>query len=209
MRKTQLIKILTKIAQAYPDRFKYPRDTEEETRLFQETWFEMLEGFDYPLVLTAVKKLFTTNQYPPSVHDLLQAIRDIQKTEEERLTAGEAWEMVTDYAREIMYRRGVECTLPTAAQRAARAVGGYRRIAMRLESEDSYMQDRFAKTYNQIREREEEQAILPESLRSEIQAISGRMAVPGEMFELSSGRRRATKDDTGKAQRDRGTGEGV
>lgn len=157
-------KILAIIKAAYP-RF-YGKSTGEEIAATFRLWQIMLKDDDYEQVSIALYKHISISEFPPSIADIRKALAETTKSKV--ITGGEAWEEVLRLMRKYgSYRESeaMENTSPLVAS-CIRQIGGFRHLCL---SEDG-MVDRahFLKIFEIIKVREQEDRVLPNSLKSKI-----------------------------------------
>ncbi|MDI3548158.1 MAG: hypothetical protein PWR10_1810 [Halanaerobiales bacterium] len=190
MKKTELVKILKFLNSYYQNRFEYPKETKEDTRMLQETWYMFLQEYDYQLVQVALKKLVIEKEWPPTPGEIIKEIENIRTPESEKLTAGEAWSMVLEAIQRYGTAYGTEKamnSLPPKVRRAVECVGGLRVIGM-SNAEETYMMNQFCKVYNELSDKYDRQARLPESVRRETAKLAEkfkRPAIEGHQKERS------------------------
>lgn len=177
MEKSDTIQFLTIISGEHGNKFKFPRDTKEQTEVVTFAWHRKLKDFDKDLVLAAYDKFTTQNpEWPPNPAQILIEIDKIRSSEEEKLSAGEAWQ-------NLMYcisRYGVnrpenlkECRehLSEATYKAALQTGGLEYLGHADRESLSYLQNRFIENFKYIQEEEKQERLLPSSLKKEHQQI--------------------------------------
>ena len=174
MRKTEVVKLLKFLNSYYNAKFEYPRSSETDNKMLQETWLLFLKEYDYSLVRTAIKKIVINNEWPPTPGEIIKEIESIKLPKEARLTAGEAWSLVLDiigkYGTSYNIKKAVD-SLPVKVLEAARCVGGLQAIGKSSES-DTYLMNSFLKAYKELDIRENKNNLLPGSVRKEVQLLS-------------------------------------
>ena len=178
MTQKELIKILTFISNSYPHKFNFPCEDDADSKAIINTWATFLKDYDYKIVQTAVKKIIVNKpEWPPAVGELVREIENLQKSDDEKLTAGEAWEKVTEaIARHSYFYNPSEVkeALPEKALRAAEVVG-FELIARK--GGDSYVMNSYTKVYNNLEEKREKFELLPESVRKEVDELAEKFTI--------------------------------
>lgn len=85
MNKSELAKLLTFIGDVYSDgKFKFPRETEQETKRRIEAWGEFIGEYKYQIVKSVVKDLISEgNPWPPEVGEIKNQVDEAIKKGEE------------------------------------------------------------------------------------------------------------------------------
>ena len=175
MKKTELIKILKFLNSYYQHRFEYPKDTKEDTKMMNATWFMFLEDYEYKLVTTALKKMVIDLEYPPTPGDIVKAVEEMKRPAE--IPALEAWSEVlksirlhgTTYGYKETKERIREKTNEKTLE-IIKGLGGLDSIGMAGEG-DSYLRNSFIKAYESMQEQEKKQNYLPPSIKKEVEQI--------------------------------------
>ena len=169
MKKTELIKLLKFLNNYYQKKFEYPKSNTEETKMLQETWMMYLKEYDYKLVATATKKIVTEKEWPPTPGEIMKQIEKLQMPEEEKITGQEAWaqlvQAIQKYGR--YNQKEMLDSLPERVANAARIVG----LEVIYMNNDSFIQNRYINTYNQMQDRDHEREMLPGNIKSDIEMI--------------------------------------
>ena len=166
MTKGEIAKILAVLAAAYP---KFEVDDVKV-----QVWYEMLGDLEYSIVNIAIKKLIMQNTFPPSIAEVRKAVTELMNPEQ--VTSSEAWGEVTRAIRNYGYYHEEEA-LASMSPITAQLVRymGWREICM---SEDiGVIRGQFLKMYQQVRERDRREMLLPADLRQGIQRLAGMMDV--------------------------------
>lgn len=165
MVRSEVAKLLAVLAAVYP-RF-------EVNELMEQIWFEMLQDVPYQVAQVAVKKLILENPYPPAIADIRKQVTEIIIPAEERIDAVTAWGEVIKAMHYYGYYRQDEA-LVNMSPLTARVVKcmGWQEICT---GEDiDVIRGQFLKMYQQIQTRDKEEALLPESLKSDIARIAAK-----------------------------------
>ena len=174
MKKAELVKLLKFLNSYYQQKFEYPKADKTENKMLQETWMMFLGEYDYNLIRTAVKKVVVNKEWPPTPGEIVKEIEQLTRSDEDKLTAGEAWERVTEAIRKHSYLYNpekVKESLPDKALRAAEVVG-LNLIARK--GGDSYIMNSYMKVYNNLEDKNREYEMLPNSMKEEVKQLSDR-----------------------------------
>jgi len=166
MTRAETAKILAVLAASYP---KFEVDD-----LKVRVWHEMLGDLDYATANMAAKKLILENNFPPSIAEVRKAAMEILNPEV--MTAAEAWGEVERAVRTYGYYRETEA-LESMSPSVAKVVEyiGWQNIC--LNEEPGVIRGQFLKMYQQVRERDRREMLLPADLRQGIQRLAGMMDV--------------------------------
>ena len=173
MVKIEVCKLLAVIAAVYP-RF-------EVDEFKQNVWLEMLQDVPYELAQVCVKKLILESHYPPAIADIRKQVAEISTPKSEKLDGATAWGEVTK-AIGWYGSYGTEEALASMSPRIVRMIG-WREICM--SEELGVIRGQFLKMYEQVSAKERQELLLPESLKSQINALGARM----ELKMLEGGKR--------------------
>lgn len=156
MKKTEVTKLLTVIAAAYP-RF-------EVDEMKQQIWFEMFQDIDYQTAQIAVKKIMLENTFPPSIAELRKVVVDITTPAELKKDAAEAWGEVEKAIRNFgMYREGE--ALQNMSPRTTTVVRymGWQNIC--TTEEIDVVRGQFRKMYESTDQRERLDRLIPDNMK--------------------------------------------
>ena len=188
MTKKEMVKLLKFLNSYYQQKFDYPKGNKQDTKMMIETWYMFLEEFDYQVVRTAVKKIVVNKEWPPTPGELVKEIKQMQTAEENKLTAGEAWNKVIKAIKKHSYfynPEKVKEALPEKAKKAAYVVG-FNLIARQGDG-NSYVFNSFKEVYNNLADKEDKREMLPESVREDVEKVAdkfkGKPALKGEIEE--------------------------
>jgi hypothetical protein len=112
-----------------------------------ELFWNAMQSWSIEEFTAAANHLVATCEFMPTPKDFF----DLRKAS--RPTAGEAWARVLEHCRRGDYRRGEG--ISPAIDKAARALGGYRAIAMLPVEQLQFLERRFASHYGEIADVEE------------------------------------------------------
>ncbi len=167
MTRNEMSRLLAVIAAAFP-RFQV-----DDSGITLNVWHEMLGDLDYAVATTAVKKLIMQNTFPPAIAEVRKAAMEILNPGQ--VTGSEAWGEVTRAIRNYGYYREAEA-LASMSPTTARVVKymGWQDICM-SEDPTGVLRGQFLKMYDQVADREQEQQLLPETLRKQIDSLASGM----------------------------------
>ena len=182
MKRTELIKLLKFFNSYYQKKFEYPKDDTDDTKLMQETWYMFLKEYDYSIIRIAAKKLAINKEWPPTPGEIVKEVENLQKSPEDKLTAGEAWEIVIGAISKYGYFHHpgkVKEEIPDKALRAAEAVG-LNLIAR--QGGESFVMNSYMKVYRNIADKREKLECLPESVQDEVKQLEDKctLQIEGE-----------------------------
>jgi hypothetical protein len=164
MKKSEMAQLLTVIAAAYP---KFPAIN----TVMVDIWYEMFKDIDYQVAQVAVKKIILESTFPPSIAELRQTIAEITTPKELKLDAAQAWGEVTRAIKNYgMYRE--DEAIASMSPRTARVVQmiGWQNIC--TTEEIDVLRGQFRMMYETTEKREKQDALIPESLRNQIQLMT-------------------------------------
>lgn len=174
MTREETIKLIGIITMAYPNFDKF-RD-EKHIRSMVSVWADMFSEDDAGLVALAIKEHISTSKWPPSIAEIRELMTRIVNPN--IIPPDEAWEIVAKY----LYIAGEYChrdyraELPKAIAESIDAIGYGQLYALHVAyargSSSKAGLDRvaFLQTYEEKMERQRRKAMLPESLRLNIDA---------------------------------------
>ncbi len=162
MEKEHIIKVLGTLKTAYP-RF-YANMNKDEAEETIALWYEMFKNDDPRLVISAVKKLITELQFPPTIADVKQAMyKLVDKTE----TDIELWNKFERAVSNSIYHAGEEFKkLPGVVQKFVGSPNQLREYAL-MDSDvvHSVIKGQFLKQIDILKTRLREMAFLTKGLR--------------------------------------------
>ena len=173
MKKSECIKILSYLNTCYNNRFKFPKaDDEDGTDLIIEVWYDLLQYYDYRLVVAAVKKLIINKpQWPPTPGEVVREAEKLKLPGKAKITAGKAWYLALEAVRKHGYynaKDGME-SLPPAVREAVQNFGGF--AALCHSQDTSYVKNQFMKIYQDVISKNQETAYLPKPFKEKLLLI--------------------------------------
>lgn len=148
----------------------YPNENFLADEYAIKLWYKMLGDLPYEILNLAIQKYAFNNHFPPTVSDLRGIA--VELVDKERMDWSEAWGEVVNAMREYGSYRGSEALAsmnPQTAQAVKRM--GWKEICM---SENLAVERaNFRMIYEQVSEKEQQQAVLPNAVREMINQITG------------------------------------
>lgn len=160
MNKTEVFKILTAIETMYPRN----DGVNIKDPMVIGVWEKMIGHLDYPVCEQALMIHMSKSKFRPVAADILEGAMQITQPEVAKLNSGAAWEEVKEAIRKFGYYKeseAIESLSPATAQ-VVRAMS-WRDLCL----SENQVADRahFIKMFDAIKDREQKQALLPESVR--------------------------------------------
>ena len=94
MNKQDTENVLNIVNASYPQYLKHMTPIERKTQL--AVWYDLLCGYDKADVLTAVRKHVETNKYPPSIADVREKIKVIERIKRARGKLADGTKLLTN-----------------------------------------------------------------------------------------------------------------
>jgi hypothetical protein len=149
-------------------------------------WFEMFRDVPFELARTALRVLMVKTPYPPSIHDLRQAIADLSRPTTEALTAGDAWHLVDQAVDKFGHlqtsRDGLD-SLPPKVRRVVEVIG-WRDICQSTIQQSSVLRGQFFRVWDEYEDRTRIEALMPAGLRAEVLALSEKLSAPAAIKKV-------------------------
>lgn len=168
MNKQETTQIITLLAGNYDS---IANKSQLQKQMMLNTWYECLKDLDYKLVLGAVKKTIIESQYTPTIADIRKNAIDLTNPTE--YNALEDWNECYK-----MISRGAYMTqeeFDTYNDICKKFVGSLQQLrdyAMTdCEVINTVVKSNFLKQYDIIKKRENQQKILPENMKKEINSL--------------------------------------
>lgn len=183
-----MVQVLSTISDLYGSKFKFPRDTKEESLMTVKNWMFGLGEYSHDTVMLVLKSLLKTKKgWSPDASDIVQCIEDAQKPPEGRMTADEAWDMALEIAHRSSYHSSDldifnEKNTPDLMRRAIWAIGSLETLRRSPEKDTPYLRKRFVDAYNNINERLEHEPLpeLSSSIQKDITQLGDGMRMIGK-----------------------------
>lgn len=190
MNKQETAQILSYIKVAYPA--YAAKMTQEDAAMAINLWHSMFADDDIRDVGGAVKAYICTDTsgFAPSIAQIKDMLRKLRADEQE-LTAGEAWELVSRAAEDGYYNSKKEFDkLPKIVQQA---LGGCHKILrdysqMDIRTFETIIRSQFTKEYNTILDREKEMMMLPPQVKEYFRGLKESTAT--KMVQIEEGERK-------------------
>lgn len=170
--------VLAVMRAAYPHSF---RDTKpDDAMATAQLWAKMFDKEPYEAVNAAVETLIATRQvgYSPTIGEVKEKLRSLVKADE--LNDAQAWALVTKACKNGLYGYKQEFEkLPPPVQKAVGSAEQLREWSMMDEETfQSVIGSNFKKTFKVVEERERQDALMPDSVKSVVQKLAGGFAFP-------------------------------
>ena len=133
-------------------------------------WYELLGDLDFKIVKIAVEKLIIQSPYVPAISDIRKQVVEIMHPS---IDATDAYGEVRRAIKEYGYDYAPEAfgSMSPLTRKVCEYIG-WQNIC--LSEEPSVIRGQFLKMYEQLREREQKEMLLPEGLKKEMLALSER-----------------------------------
>lgn len=170
-----MIQLLSILDKYYNHKFNFPVEDDDENSLMIETWHDYLGEYDYKPASIVLKKLMIEKEWPPTPGDLIRGIQKAMTKNDPvmKISGPEAWNKVVTAIRRhswAYHPEKVKEVLPEPVLKAAEITGF--NLINNSGDDNSFLMNRFIKTYEQIQEREKERKLLPGSIRDDIKKIA-------------------------------------
>jgi len=176
MEKSECIKILSYLNNCYNNRFKFPKANDKDgtaTKLMVEVWYDLLQYYEYQLVVAALKKLIINRpQWPPTPGEIVQVAEKLMLPDASKISAGEAWYLALEAVHKHGYyncKDGMD-SLPPAVREAVRNFGGF--AAFCHSQDTSFVKNQFIKIYQEVELKRKDTAYLPKPFKKKLLLIS-------------------------------------
>jgi hypothetical protein len=174
MVKSEMMKLLAVISEVYP---KF-----EVSDVKAAIFYELLGDMDYITLQTAIKKHMLISEYPPTIAELRKLATEIQNPTLQ-LTAADAWGEVEKAIRHFGWYRGEEAlaSMSEGARKIAQYIG-WQNIC---EAENlDVVRGQFFKMFGQVELREKTEALLPETVRKDIERLAEKLSNKVPLLEV-------------------------
>lgn len=148
----------------------YPAEEKEKLRLTIELWTEMLADVPFEVAQIATKKLILESAFPPTISDVRKQIADITADPNDKIDSSTAWGEVMKAIRIYGYPRPKEA-LESMSPRTRKTVEsmGWQEICQADKA--GVVRGQFLKMYDTYTQREKQDALLPQSMKTMINQI--------------------------------------
>lgn len=170
MTKQDMIKIFAILATTYTQ-FEAVMQDKEKLKLSVEVWHELLGDIDFNIAKMAVQKLILESPFPPTIADLRKHIAEITTPKNDRLDGAYAWGEVTTAIRKYGYYRESEA-LKSLSPATAKVVKYLNWKEICTCEEPGVIRGQFLKMFEQIAKRDKQERLLPDTLKTAINALS-------------------------------------
>lgn len=185
MNKKQVIDILVILNSYYGKKFEYPKEEDKLTDVMENTWYKFLKDYPYKVVEVATERLMVKKEWSPTPGEIIGEINRLQESDEDRLTAGEAWELVNNAISEYGYTYNptkVKEALPNKVLHVAETVG---LDLIAKKGKDTYVMNLFIRNFNCIEEKQNQSVKLPPSMKAETDSLIDEFKTPQIEEDLS------------------------
>ena len=177
MNKQELVQIMTILGSNYQSIGKQLEDQEKKKIVFQ-TWYECLGDLDFKLVMAAVKKSIINSSFAPTIHDIRTSALELVTPNENKKSPIEYWneafKMITRGT--YMTQEEFEKYSPVVRRFFGDNVAQVKELAMTDMSRiNTVTKGQFLKHIDILQEREKEENLLPESLKSLMSGITNKL----------------------------------
>lgn len=170
--------VLAVMRAAYPHSFRDMKP--DDAMATAQLWAKMFDKEPYEAVNAAVETLIATRQvgYSPTIGEVKEKLRSLIKTDE--LNDAQAWALVTKACKNGLYGYKQEFEkLPPPVQKAVGSAEQLRDWSMMDEETfQSVIGSNFKKTFKAVEERERQDALMPDSVKSVVKKLAGGFAFP-------------------------------
>ena len=175
MNKQETIQVITLLAGNYNS---IAEKDKTQKQLMVNTWLECLGDLDYSLVMQAVKKTIIESPFPPTVHDIRKNAIEIANPGSNR-TAIEAWNEAYGMICNGLYMTDEEfATHSSDVKKFFGSVRQVKELAMTdADVVNSVTKGQFLKQYDVIQEREHEDKLLPDSMKTLIGSFVNKLQI--------------------------------
>ena len=175
MNKQETIQVITLLAGNYNS---IAEKDKTQKQLMINTWQECLGDLDYRVVLEAVKKTMITSPYPPTIADIRKnAIELINPTQNK--TPIEAWNEAYSMICGGLYMTEEQFNM--ASPEVKKFFGSVRQVTelakTNIDTVNTVTKGQFLKQYDILVQRENEQKLLPESMKQFTKKLVEKMTI--------------------------------
>jgi hypothetical protein len=154
----------------------FPHLQDKDLSPTAELWFKLLPDMPYDIAEKALIKVLATAKFFPTVAEIRAAASDLCAPRV--LSSGEAWEQVRKAIRRYGYYAQKE-TMELLDPVTAKAVECVGLTEICYSEEPDIIRAHFMKIYDQLANREREQALLPPQIRRVIDDVASLKVLPG------------------------------
>ena len=160
MVKKELVMILAILKETFKD-FQVT-----ETKI--NIWYDLLKDLDFKITQIAIEKLISESTFPPTIADIRKQVIEIIHPV---IDAAEAYGEVRKAIKEYGYDNAYEAlkSMSPLTRKVCEYIG-WQNIC--LSEEPSVVRGQFLRMYEQLREKEQKEMLLPEGLKEQIKALA-------------------------------------
>lgn len=167
MKISEVAKLLTVIAAAYPEKF-----TVNDMKV--QLWHSLLKDIPYEVANIAIQKHIIESPFVPTIADIRKAATDIMTPQEQKIDAATAWgEVIKAISSYGSYKpeEALQSMSPVTA-RVVRYIG-WQEIC--LNENQGVMRGQFLKMFESVSKRETQDSLLPPAMKQQIANIGDSM----------------------------------
>jgi hypothetical protein len=168
MTKAEVTKLLTITAAMYP---KF-----EISNIKIELWADLIGDIPFKVAQAALKKVMMTSEFPPTVAEIRKAAAEITTPKNEVMDAGQAWGEVQRALKKWGWPEPEKAMamMSPLTQQVVKQIS-WREICMCEET--GVIRGQFMKMYNAMQTRKEQDKLLPENFKNQIQLIAENFSI--------------------------------
>lgn len=174
MNRTEVIKTLAIIKVAYPNSYK--DFGEKDNQALVALWELQFKDYEANKVMQAINTIIATdtNAFCPPIARIKEVIYKLSNANE--LSEIDAWNAVRKALRNSMYNSVEEFNkLPKEIQDTIGSSSRLREMATLTDSEVEFAHNGFTKNYNEVIKHKKEYAMLPNSIKNQIEMKKDKM----------------------------------
>ena len=175
MNKKEIVQVITLLARNYNT---ISQKTKTEKELMINSWYECLGDLDYTLVLQAVKKAMIEIPYPPTIAEIRKNALELENLLPKK-TAIEAWQEAYSMISNGIYMTKEEFdSASPIVKKFFGSVGQVKELAMCSSNEvNTVVKGQFLKQYEILVKREENERLLPQSMKYFTKQLADKMDI--------------------------------
>lgn len=174
MNRTEILQILAIIKVAYPN--SYNNLGSEDRKALVALWEMQFKDYEANKVMQAINTIIATDSsaFCPSIGRIKEVIYKLSNQNE--LSEQDAWNAVRKAIRNSTYNSLEEFKkLPEEVQEVIGSSSRLREMATLTDSEVEFAHNGFTKNFNAVMQRKKEYAMLPSSIKNQIEMTKEKM----------------------------------